>query len=203
MKFYYPGCISARQMVFLITAALLFIPQLYAQENSAPFSSLKLEAKLVHNLNDNQLDEYWNSANGAEILMEFPFYTGIVQAGFSLRKYEGIGNRHPSFTGNFIFIGMGEDVTLPLKFEFFGGIKAGYFLMTFDSDTLTAYEKFESELMIGADFRISCPVTENLYLSVGTDISVLLTHERIKFYNVSAGAAYKFNSPQWIKDLFN
>lgn len=202
MKSYYPGFICAAQMYAIIAAVLFVTPHINAQENS-PLSSLKLELKLAHNINDNQLDEYWNSTNGAEFLVEFPFYTGIVQAGFLLKKYNGTGDKHPSFTGNFIFFGMGEDIKLPLKFELFGGIKAGYFLMTFDSDSLTSYEKFESELMLGADFRISYPVMENLFLLVETDIAVLMTHERIKFYNVSAGAAYKFNSPNWIKELFN
>lgn len=203
MKSNYPGCFSAVQLFIIITAALLIIPQLYAQDNSAPFSSFKLELKLAHNINDNQLDEYWNSASGAEFLVEFPFYTGIVQAGFLLRKYEGMQEKHPSFTGNFIFLGMGDDINLPLKLELFAGVKAGYFLMTFDSDSLTAYEKFESELMLVADFRLSYPVIQNLFLLVETDIAVLMTHERIKFYNISAGASYRFNSPKWLKDIFN
>jgi hypothetical protein len=203
MKLNFSGYFNIKTVFLILFASLNPGLAIYAGDNDGLASTIKLEAKVSNNLNHNLLDRYWDPGYGAELLAEFPFYTGVVQAGFSIRDYKGLKNEYPSFTGTFLYICMGGEIKLPLKFELFGGIKAGYFLMTFDDDTLTSYQKFESELMAGANFRLSYPVTDNIYLSVSSDIAVLMTHDRLKFYTISAGAAYKFNSPKWIRDIFN
>jgi hypothetical protein len=204
MKLKYTRYLCKKWVIIFFVLFFLW-PEIYllAGENEDPFSSIKLEAKVSHNLNHNLIDTYWNSANGTEFLVEVPFYTGNIQAGFLLQKFNGKENVYPSFTGNILFISMVGEINLPLKFELSGGVKAGYFLMSYDSNTLTAYEKFESELTAGVTFRLSYPVTNSIYISIASDLLVLMTHEQMKFYNISAGVAYKFNSPQWIKDLLN
>ena len=203
MKQYYSSCINKKAACLLLIIAFWPALYLYAGGDESIASTIKLEAKVNHSLNKNLLDKYWNPGKGIEVIAEFPFYTGTTQAGFSIKKYKGIDDEYPSFTGNYLFICVGGEIKLPQKVELFAGLKAGYFLMTFDNDTLTSYQKFESELMSGVNFRLSYPVTENLYLSASSDLSVLMTHEKMKFYSISAGIAYKFNSPQWIKDIFN
>jgi hypothetical protein len=203
MKLYFSTFFNLKAAWMLLLPVFYPALSLYAGENGNIVSTIKFEAKLNHSLNKNLIDNFWNPGTGIEVIAEFPFYTGITQAGFSVKKYKGIDNEYPSFTGNYLFICMGGETKLPGGIELFAGLKAGYFLMTFDDDTLTSYQKFESELMAGVNFRLSYPVTENLYLSASSDISVLMTHDKLKFYSISAGIAYKFKSPQWVKDIFN
>ncbi|MFO7447514.1 MAG: hypothetical protein R6W90_14180 [Ignavibacteriaceae bacterium] len=153
--------------------------------------------------NKNLLHRFWENDRGFKFLIESPFYAGNIQTGVIFIPFKGKKQELPDFKQYLVFVGWGKEISLPFKLLLFGGIKFGYFIMNFNADYLSKYQRNESEFSAGVSLSLSYPVLKNLFISVAPDLTVLFTSEKLKFYYVSAGLAYKFNSPDWLRSFFN
>src|SRR5690606_2247207 len=189
---------AAIAIIILISAFAEIYPQ-----KEMPFSTFKIEMNISTPFNKNYTSNFWEYQRGYKFVFETPFYFGKLQFGMIAMPYTGKEDLYPDFREKYVFAGIGDEIKFPLNFFLYSGIELGHFMMNFDSNELSEYEKNESEFSAGVNFRLSNEVINNLFLSVYSDITVLFTKKKLKYYYLSGGLAYMFDSPKWLKDFFN
>lgn len=187
---------------FLISTFLfLYIQNAFPQSDGNTFSYAKLNFNVVINKSTDELDRLWNSQKGFEGSLEMPFYYGNIQAGVRYIPYKEKKYFYHDFSTFFYFAGWGKELNLPLQFKWYNGFKVGAYAMAFHDDSLTIYQKDETELAAGINSRMSLELVKNLFLDVAADYTAVFTHKRIELFLISAGVSYSFKTPYWFKEF--
>ena len=160
-----------RLIILLFIAVLpLNNSQLFGQNS---FSNFKINAGIVSNFNKNLIHHYWLAEKGLEFFIESPFYYGNIQVGLITIPFKGKDKIYPDFKEYYLYAGYGTDISLPFKLSLYGGVKTGFFIMNYNDDSLSTFQRTESELSAGINFRLSYEIITNLLLSVSSDFTVL------------------------------
>jgi hypothetical protein len=187
------------QIIFLILI-LFSTPRINAQTEE-PYSKLNFEINLLKNRSSEFLDKYWETKLGLQGTISFPYYFGKLQAGINYYSFTGREKIYPAFKGFFINAGIGKDIVLPLKLIFSTSVKAGSFLMYFNADTLSAFQRFESELAVGLNAALKIPVMKYFHINIGGEFVTVFLQYKIKFLTAYAGLEYTLTTPAWIKEF--
>jgi hypothetical protein len=192
--------LSRKLKSIALALILIFSIKVNAQVEE-PFSKINLEINCLKNKSSEFLNRYWESKLGLQGTISFPFYFGKLQAGVNYYSFTGRENKYPAFKGFFINAGFGKNITLPLKLLLSTSVKVGSFLMYFNADTLSAFQRFESELAVGLNTVLKIPITNYFYINIGGEFVTVFLHYKIKFLTAYAGLEYSFSSPAWLKEF--
>ncbi len=181
---------------------LFLTPESLSQTNqNKVFDSITIKFNLVVNKSTDELNRYWKGGKGLECGVEMPFYFGDIEAGIRYLPYKESEPYYHDFSTLFYYLSWGKDINLPLKFKFFNGIKFGGYQMSFHDDSLSVYQRDETELAAGFFSRLSVEVIKEFQLSIGAEYTRVFTHKRIELFLISSGVAYSFKTPTWLKEL--
>lgn len=181
----------------LSTNALVF-----AQESEIPFSKLNIGLNIGRGKNTSFIENYWEIKNTLGLSAEMPFYYGSISGGVLILPYSSKTNEKPDFRSLFIYLGLGKSIKLPFNTSFYAGLKLGNYSMTFDDDTINVNLKTESEFAAAFVSRFSATLLPNTNLNIGGDIIKVFTKNNMSVFHLSAGISYSFDSPAWIREIF-
>ena len=167
------------------------------------FNSISIRINAVSNRSTDDLNRYWTGDKGFEGAVQTPFYFGDIQVGIRYIPYKEKEPYYHDFSTFFYFLGWGEELKLPLNCSFYTGIKFGGFGMAFHDDSLTIYQKDETEFAAGINSYFAFMVFKNFQLVFGADYTKVYTHKKIELFLLSGGLSYAFQTPRWLKDILN
>lgn len=186
-----------------ILLIILFISvSIFSQSHSTTFDKSSFAISYIKTTEHNGLDTYWNIKNGFGGYFQTQFYIGDISVGVAYTSFKGVKNKYPDFSSNYIYLSWIGVIDLPLNSSIGVGIKIGSYLMTFESDTLSSFQKNESELAVGPYAIFSLPVFNHLSLNLSGEFITVFTKRPMRFFNISAGISYSFTTPGWLRRVF-
>ncbi len=187
------------KILFLI----LFISgSVLSQSNKNIFNKSLFALSYINSSEHNGLDTYWNIENGFGGYFQTQFYLGDISVGISHTSFKGVKTKYPDFSSNYIYVSWIGEINLPLNSSLGAGIKVGSYLMTFEDDTLSSFQKNESELAVGPYAIFSLPVFSRFSINISGEFITVFTKRSMKFFNLSAGISYSFTTPNWLRRVF-
>ncbi len=170
-----------------------------AQEPSAAFDTLTVRLQAVANVNRNILHRFWDPSPGLEVNVQTPFNFGQLEAGLHYAGFDGRTPDQPDFRAFFPYLGWGYDAALSNRFSWYNGLRVGSFLMTFD---IGGNDRTEQELGLGLVSRLSYRLGGAWTADLSGRYRVVFTHERLHLVFLAAGVGRAFDTPNWLKALF-
>jgi hypothetical protein len=98
---------------------------------------------------------------------------------------------------------LGKEIDIPLNCSFYSGIKVGGYSMSFHDNSLTIYQKDETEFAAGISSYLAVKLSHNFKLNVGADYTKVYTRKRIELFVLSAGVSYSLKTPEWLKEILH
>jgi hypothetical protein len=171
-------------------------------QNEEPYSKISIEMNYLQNKPSKFLDKYWKSDYGLQGFLSTPFYYGKILAGINYYSFTSRDEKYPGFKGFFINAGWGNEIKLPLNLIFCSSVKAGSLLMYFKVDSLSAFERFESEFAVSLNTTLKYKLNSCLRINLGGEFTTVFLHNKMKLLTAFAGLEFSFASPTWIKEFF-
>ena len=165
----------------------------------APFQTLQFSIQIVEPAKANSLHGYWDPERGLEARIITPFYWGEIYAGGQIKSFSGADPSYPDFESIYPFLGWGISLPLPFQFRLHPGFYLGIDRMEFD--TLTGFERTESEVGLTVLVEICKPLSLNWTLRSSIRQESIFTYERIHLLQLSAGLGYTIRTPRAIKKV--
>lgn len=188
-------------IILLIITFLFFYRDGFSQGINNPYSFTKINLDIVGNKSTDELSRLWDAQKGFEGSVEMPFYYGNIQVGVRYIPYKENEYFYHDFSTFYYFAGWGKELNLPFHFRWYNGFKVGAYAMAFHDDSLTIYQKDETELAAGLNSRVSVEILKNIFLNAAADYTAVFTHKRIELFLISAGVSYSFKTPIWLKEF--
>lgn len=192
--------VKKRYIVFIFL--LLLSGKNTAQKEEQPFSRFTISFDLSKPEGYKNLSGLWKSNTGFSAYIRTPIYFGDAEFGVQHLPLNGVKDKYPEMKTYFFSIGWAGKLSLPLNIDFLAGIKAGSVLMTFKVDTASTFQKNESELGVCASAKINWEIFKGIGIEGGIDFITIYTHRKMKYYVVSGGISYAFDSPLWLREFF-
>ncbi len=170
-----------------------------AQQPSAAFDTLTVQLRAVANVNRNTFHRFWDPGPGLELNIQTPFNFGKLEAGLHYAGFDGKTPVQPDFRALFPYLGWGYDAALSDRFSWYNGLRAGSFLMAFD---IGGDDRTEQELGLGLVSRLSYRLGGTWSLDLSGRYRFVFTRERLRFVFLAAGLGRAFDTPGWLKALF-
>ncbi|MFH1195469.1 MAG: hypothetical protein V1720_07130 [bacterium] len=186
----------------LLALYVMSAQNLLAQVDELPFSKIKLSLNLCLPTGYNNLQEYWEPGKGFGGAIQIPIYFGDIDIGLQYLPLKGNRNKYPDTKTFFLSVGWLGKINLPLNFSVSAGIKAGSVVMTFKDDTISTFQRNESELGLAGSAKANWEIFYGFGIEAGIDFITIYTHRKIKYYVISGGLSYSFDSPKWLKEFF-
>ena len=188
-------------ILICICAVSFPLAQICPQEKHDNFSYIKISGSVINNQSTDALNKFWNKEKGYEGIVETPFYYGNILAGLRILSFSGKKPSYQNFSSNYYFVGWGKDFNIVNRVTLFAGFRVGGFAMSFADDSLTAYQKDETELAAGINTKLNFQILSNIFFNVSAEYSAVFTHKRIELFLLAAGISYKFETPSWMKEF--
>jgi len=185
-----------------IILVLLFYGFIFPQSEINTFEKSAFAISYINSSEKNGLEDYWEIQNGFGGYFQTQFYIGEISVGVSLFTFKGLKGKHNNFSSSYIYFSWIGVLKMPLNSSLGAGIKVGTYLMTFSGDTLSIFQKQESELAVSPYAIFSIQVFDPISLNLSGEFITVFTHRPMKFFNISAGVSYAFTTPNWLKRLF-
>ncbi len=170
-----------------------------AQQSGAAFDTLAVQLRAVANVNRNSFHRFWDPGAGLELNLQTSFNFGAVEAGLHYATFDAKTPDQPDFKAFFPYLGWGYDAALSSRFSWYNGLRAGSFLMSFD---VGGNNSTEQELGVGVVSRLSYRVGGAWSLDVSGRYRIVFTRERLRLVFLAAGLGRAFDTPDWLKALF-
>ncbi|MEE9465743.1 MAG: hypothetical protein V3W14_09265 [Candidatus Neomarinimicrobiota bacterium] len=179
--------------------SFLLIGTLIQGEIPDPFSSLEITLQIVIPGKGEPLKGYWIPEKGIETLVITPFYWGEIHAGGQVRSFTGTDSKYPDFTSIYPFLGWGLTAAFPYKFNGSLGVRIGINQMIFD--TLSGYQRGESEVVATLSATVSLPISSRWTARVSVCRETTFTFKRIHLMQYTAGLGYTLHTPSWLMEF--
>lgn len=170
-----------------------------AQQASAAFDTLTVQLRAVVNVNRNSFHRFWDPEPGLELNLQTPFNFGMLEAGLHYAGFDAKTPDQPDFRAFFLYLGWGYDAALSNRFSLYNGLRAGSFITRFD---IGGNNRTEQELGVGVVSRLSYRVGGAWSVDVSGSYRVVFTRERLRLVFLAAGLGREFDTPDWLKALF-
>lgn len=170
-----------------------------AQQTRAAFDTLTVQLRVVANVNRNSFHRFWDPEPGLELNLQTPFNFGKLETGLHYASFDAKTPDVPDFKAFFPYLGWGYDAELSNRASWYNGLRAGSFLMSFDTG---GNNRTEQELGVGVVSRLSYRVGGAWTLDVSGRYRVVFTRERLRFVFLAFGLGRAFDTPDWLKALF-
>lgn len=195
---------SKASLKYILLFILIGLPanKLFAQSAGQPFSKIIISGNLCFPKGFENLTEYWKSNSGVSGSIQTPIYFGDFNFGFQYIPLKGNRNKYPDTKLFFVSVGWLGKLNLPLRFSLAAGIKAGSVVMTFADDTISTFQRNESELGVAASAKANWELFSGFGIETGVDFITIFTKRKVKYYVISGGLTYSFDSPGWLKEFF-
>jgi hypothetical protein len=191
-----------RIIIFLSIVSVFVNGNLLAQTSAHAFEKTTLSLSIGSKTNESLFDDYWEQSPAVEIIMEFPFYYGVVQSGLQVANNKAIPENASSFVSAYFYIGWGIKIDLPFRLSWLNSIQAGNYGMWFEKwQGSYSTEDRESEFFAGIFSKVSYPVKNNWRLNVSFSSRKIYSRRRIYQSFVAAGAGYNFKTPDWLAEF--
>ncbi len=192
--------VGLKKMTATATGLLLIFlfssPQ--AKNSSAPFETLKISLNMAMNANKNIFHEYWDQSPAVDLMVEFPFYTGLIQAGFQVAHNSSVKSGVADYTSIFLYLGWGWEFVLPYRLKWYNGVQVGNYQIIYEQEEYIGHN-LESELGAGIYSCIAIPVRSNWFTNISARCQKIYTHHRIHHTFVGIGIGYNSDTPRWLK----
>ena len=188
---------------------IIIINTLSSNINQKPFNTCKATIQFSKDLNDQTFKEYYDSKNGMNFELEFPFYIGYLKTNLNFNFYKRIQNELGTIQNiedqNFISIHpnieWGQILTITKKMTWFNGISLGGYIFHFQRNwdqifTLGPYT--ETEISLGLSSMLNYKIKNNYYINFGIKKYTILTYNKINIMSFSIGISKLFNTPLWL-----
>ncbi|MDX1546263.1 MAG: hypothetical protein R3247_04710 [Rhodothermales bacterium] len=185
----------------LAATAIFLLGVLPAQGQAPePFDFVEVRVSGTQNVHRSFVHEFWEHGSGGELAAATPFYLGQAEAGIALHRYRAAAPPVPDFDATLLFAGWGVGVEAGSRLRLDGGLRVGNYRMRFEEAAFTG-SRNESELALGAVARLSVRPAGPLRVHVSGSYTKVHTFNRLKLWYLSAGLAYRFSSPGWLKSF--
>ena len=184
---------------FLPVAAAQPVADQTTAGRNAPFRRLELRAGVAQNLSQDPILDLWSPGPSFSFDASTPFYFGTIGAGFRFERFSGRSAGRPSFNSLLTSLRWGFHWS-QWAVEHEMGVEIGSFFMAFEEDTFAGARR-ESELALGAYYRIQLPLTERAGLFVRGAYTGVRTRRRMDFFHVTTGIVIKAGMPTWLRSL--
>ncbi len=171
-----------------------------AQERRPAFDTLAVHVRVVANVNRGTFHRFWDPDPGVELAFQTPFRFGEVELGVHYSSFQGKTPDQPDFRAVFPYLGWGYEASLAPRLNWYNGIRAGTFLMTFD---IAGANSTEQELGLGLQTRLSYRVGGAWSIDVSARYRAVFTHERVHYVFLAAGVGRAFPTPGWLREFLD
>ena len=179
--------------------SIFFFGAMMSGQSLAPFQTLQLSVQIVEPAQAKSLHGYWDPERGLEAMITTPFYWGEIYAGGQIKSFSGADSSYPNFESIYPFLGWGVSLLLPFQVRLHTGLNLGINRMEFD--TLTGFERTESEVGLTLLIGFSRLLTPRMTLRSSIRRETIFTYERIHLLQYTVGLGYTIQTPQGIKKL--
>ena len=185
-------------------AGILFIllcSSLSAKNSNVPFETFKISLNTAANVNKNIFHEYWDQSPAVDLMIEFPFYTGLIQTGLQATRNSSVKSGVAGYTSIFLYLGWGWEIALPCRLKWYNGVQVGNYEMIFDENRRSDAEKRESELGGGIYSRLAASIKANWSFSIYSSYRKIYTHQQIHHTFIGIGIGYSLYAPRWLREF--
>lgn len=188
---------------FFVCYMLVINSNIIAQTKSTDaFSRISFNGSYLNNMYSEDLGNFWNAGHGGSFNFATNFYAGEISIGINYLPFSSLENNRPDFKSYYFFLGWSQKIRLISSINVGVGAKLGSFNMIFEDNTLSEFEKNESEFAIGAFTTMELGITDHISIFAGTEITNVFTNKQLKFWNAYSGLTYTINTPSWLKNIF-
>ena len=160
------------------------------------------------NVNNNDLQYFYQPKNGLKTSITTPFYWGDIQASVQILPFFCLEKDYIDFIGIHQNIKWGKSIHIFEKLRWYNAIGTGYYIFYFSKPLYSSHEIFnpgiaESELSMGFLSQLQYSFNNKINLKIETNIDRIFTYKHIDMINVSMGISYLFKTPDWMILLLN
>ena len=183
----------------IASISVFFFGAKMSGQSLAPFQTLHFCVQIVEPAQAKSLNGYWDPERGFEAMISTPFYWGEIYVGGQIKSYSGTDPSYPNFESLYPFLGWGVSFPLPFQVRLHPRFNIGINRMEFD--TLTGYQRTESEVGLTLLIEFSRRFTPSLTLRSSIRRETIFTYERIHLLQYTVGLGYTIQTPRVIKKL--
>lgn len=164
----------------------------------APFASLEIGGAIGTDVAEARFQEHWATRLTPMVWVRTPAYGGNLEAGVRASYHDG--RDQMDFRSALLHVGWGPSIDLGEALQARLTAVAGDYFMLFD-ERRAGYARRENELTLGLAADLVVGVANPLAVFVRGEYLRVYTSTPIDIVQVGAGAAFRLETPSWLRPL--